>query len=64
VHSLKWSRGGKRCTFVYLERSKRRGIRVNRLATRLGRGARKWLQRDGLVRNRGFSKELLAAFQR
>lgn len=64
VHTQKWSRGGKRCTFVYLERPKRKRIRVSRLAKRLGRGARKKLQRDGVVRNRAFAEQLLAVMQR
>jgi hypothetical protein len=48
-------------TFVYVEGPDVRRISLDKLARRLGRGAKKKLQRGGLVRNRVFADELLAS---
>ena len=52
---------GKRITFVYIEGPDVRRISLDKLARRIGRGAKKRLQRGGLVRNRVFADELLAS---
>jgi hypothetical protein len=52
---------GKRVTFVYIEGPDIRRISLDKLARRLGRGAKKKLQRSGLVRNHIFADELLAS---
>jgi len=47
-------------TFIYLEHPDVRRTRLDKLARRLGYGAKKKLHRDGLVRDRGFAEKLLA----
>jgi PLD-like domain len=47
-------------TFIYLEHPDIRRIRLDKLARRLGYGAKKKLHRDGLVRDREFAEKLLA----
>jgi hypothetical protein len=47
-------------TFIYLEHPDVRRVRLDKLARRLGYGAKKKLHRDGLVRDREFAEKLLA----
>jgi len=63
---LRTHRAGTRpCTFVYLEvPSGTRRTRLDALARRLGRGAKKLLAKDGLVRNADFALALRMALQR
>jgi PLD-like domain len=61
IHVKPWSRGGKRCTFVYLELPRWRRVEVKRLAKRIGYGAQKRLRRGGRV-GADFAERLLAAF--
>ena len=61
IYTKPWPNGKKRCTFVYLERPKRRGIALERLAESIGYGAKKRLGRNGHVRH-DFAQQLLAAF--
>ena len=49
-------------TFIYLEHPDVRRIGLDKLARRLGYGAKKKLQRNGLVRNRKFAERLLASW--
>jgi hypothetical protein len=53
-HGKRWD-----TTFIYLERPDVRRISLNKLAKRLGYGAKKRLSRDGLVRDRAFAEKLL-----
>jgi hypothetical protein len=62
VHLAKWRRGTRRVTFAYYEHPKMRRLRLEKLARRIGYGAKKRLQRDGLVRNKEFAEKLLAVF--
>jgi hypothetical protein len=62
VHLKPWSRGGRNCTFVYLELPTRQRIEVKRLAKRVGHGAQKRLKRGGRLRAE-FAERLLAAFR-
>ncbi len=62
IHLAKWRRKNRRITFAYYEHPKMRRVRLERLARRIGYGAKKKLQRDGLVRNKLFAEKLLAAF--
>jgi hypothetical protein len=63
ISTRRWSNGRRSCLFVYLEVPRRRRIRVNKLANRLGRGAKKALQRGGRV-NRDFAERLREAWKR
>ena len=47
-------------TFIYLEHPDVRRTRLEKLARRLGYGAKKKLDQDGVVRDRGFVEKLLA----
>jgi hypothetical protein len=58
----KWSNGKRHLTFVYFEEPSGRRVRLERLARRLGYGAKKRLQKDGLIRHNIFAERLLAAF--
>jgi hypothetical protein len=58
IHTHRWQRNGRRVMFVYLELPKVRRIGLEKLARRLGYGAKKKLHRNGLVRNRGFAEAL------
>lgn len=58
-----WSNGRRRCTFVFLEVPKRRRVRIDKLATRLGRGAKKRLDRSGFVSS-DFADKLREAWRR
>jgi hypothetical protein len=58
IHMHRWQRNGRRVTFVYLEMPKARRISLEKLAKRLGYGAKKKLQRNGLVRDPEFSEAL------
>jgi len=49
ISTRKWKHGKRQCTFVYLEVPKRKRIRTDKLARRLGRGAIKKLRRSGSV---------------
>jgi hypothetical protein len=62
IHLAKWRRGNRRITFAYYEHPKMRRLRLEKLARRIGYGAKKRLQCDGLVRNKEFAEKLLAAF--
>jgi len=61
ISTKKWN-GKNPCTFVYLELPRRRRVTVERLAKRIGRGAKKRLSRGGKV-NRDFAERLLAAWK-
>ena len=54
IHTQRWQRNGRRVMFVYLQLPKVRRISLEKLARRLGYGAKKKLHRNGLVRNREF----------
>jgi hypothetical protein len=62
VHTRDWASKSRRATFVFIEKPKRNRMRLERLAKRLGRGAKKRLLRAGRV-NRNFVDALLAAWQ-
>jgi hypothetical protein len=47
-------------TFIYLEHPDVRRTRLDKLARRLGYGAKKKLHRGGLVQDRAFAEKLLA----
>jgi hypothetical protein len=64
VHVRRWSDGRRRVTFVFLEVPRKRCVRLNRFAHRLGRGAAKKLKRHGLVRDYAFGHQVLSAWQR
>jgi hypothetical protein len=49
-------------TFVYYEHPNKRRERLDKLARRLGYGAKKRLSRGGIVRNPALSEKLLAAW--
>lgn len=59
LYTRSWK--GKRwpVTFIYLEHPDVRRTRLDKLARRLGYGAKKKLNRDGLVRDREFAEKLL-----
>jgi hypothetical protein len=61
VHTRVWRGAERKCTFVYVELSRRNRIALARLAKRMGRGAKKRLHRGGRV-NRDFAERLLAAW--
>ena len=63
VHTRKWARGTKKCTFIYVELQKRRRMALDRLASRMGGDAKKRLERAGQV-SRNFAERLLAAWNR
>jgi PLD-like domain len=58
IHTQRWRRNERRVMFVYLEMPKVRRISLEKLARRLGYGAKKKLHRNGLVRNREFAEVL------
>ena len=60
LHTRTWKGKKWPVTFVYLERPDVRRTRLDKLARRLGYGAKKKLHRDGLVRDGGFAEKLLA----
>jgi len=62
LYTRSWK--GKRwpVTFIYLEHPDVRRTRLDKLARRLGYGAKKKLNRDGLVRDRGFAEKLLGSW--
>ena len=55
-----WKGGRYPVTFIYLEHPDVRRIRLDKLAHRLGYGAKKKLHRDGMVRDGEFADKLLA----
>ena len=58
-----WHRANKPpITFVYYEHPDKRRVRLEKLAGRLGYGAKKRLSRGGIVRNPALSEKLLAAW--
>jgi len=59
IYTRRWSGNGRRVMFVYLEMPKVRRIALEKLALRLGRGTKRKLYRNGLVRNREFAEALL-----
>jgi len=61
LNTKPWKKGSERCTFVFVEMPKRRWIRMERLAKRIGRGAQKNLRGEGKV-SRDFEERLLAAW--
>lgn len=63
VHTHNWRRGNRRVMFVYLELPKVRRVRLEKLARRLGYGAKKKLFKNGLVRNVDFAETLLGNWQ-
>lgn len=62
IHLRRWSNGKERKTFVFYEYPDLPRIRLERLARRIGYGAKKKLSRNGLVRNNAFADKLLASF--
>jgi hypothetical protein len=63
LHIRPWRSGARRTTFVYLEVPTRRRIDLEKLAKRLGRGAKKQLYRNGAVK-REFAGRLLEVLNR
>jgi len=59
IHTHNWRHGNRRIMFVYLELPMVRRIRLEKMARRLGDGAKKKLFRNGLVRNSEFAENLL-----
>jgi hypothetical protein len=59
INTHRWVRDGRGVMFIYLERPKVRRVSVGKLAKKFGRGAKKKLHRNGLVRNRDFAETLL-----
>lgn len=59
IHIRKWSGNGRHATFVYVELPDVRRVRLDKLAKRLGYGAKKKLHKNGLVRDRVFTEKLL-----
>jgi hypothetical protein len=53
------SRSGRELTFVYLELPDVRRTSLDKLAKRLGRGAKKNLRKNGIVRDEDFAEKLL-----
>jgi hypothetical protein len=64
VHTRVWRSKERRVTFIYLEHPDVRRIGLDDLARRLGQGAKKKLNRDGMVRDRKFAEKLLAHWSR
>lgn len=64
VHVRRWSDGHRRITFVFLEVPKRRRVRLDRFAHRLGPRSAKKLRRHGLIRDYTFGRQVLSAWQR
>ncbi|MHC2841727.1 phospholipase D family protein [Bradyrhizobium diazoefficiens] len=61
IHTRPWrGRDGREVTFVYLELPDVRRVSLNTLAKRLGRGAKKNLYKNGIVRDEDFAEKLLA----
>jgi hypothetical protein len=60
LYTRPWKGNRYPVTFIYLEHPDVRRTRLDKLARRLGYGAKKKLHRDGLVRDRGFAEKLLA----
>jgi hypothetical protein len=64
IYTRRWPRRGpSKCTFVYIEVPKRRRMALDRLAKRLGKDAKKRLQRGGQV-SKDFAERLLAVLNR
>jgi hypothetical protein len=62
VHTRQWSNGKQNLTFIFYEYPNLRRVRLERLARRIGYGAKKRLSGNGLIRNRAFAEKLFAAF--
>jgi hypothetical protein len=63
IHTSLWrGRDGREVTFVYLELPDVRRVSLKTLAKRLGRGAKKNLCKNGIVRNEDFAEKLLACW--
>ncbi|UPT99437.1 hypothetical protein J4G48_0015895 [Bradyrhizobium barranii subsp. apii] len=61
IHTRPWrGRDGREVTFVYLELPDVRRVSLKTLAKRLGRGAKKNLYKNGIVRDDDFAEKLLA----
>jgi hypothetical protein len=60
LYTRLWKGGRYPVTFIYLEHPDIRRVRLDKLARRLGYGAKKKLHRDGMVRDREFAEKLLA----
>lgn len=63
VHTRTWRRGERSTTFVYVETPTQRRVSLEKLAKRIGRGAKKRLTRSGQVK-REFAEKLLEAWNR
>ncbi|MHC2462435.1 hypothetical protein [Bradyrhizobium embrapense] len=58
IHTRPWrGRDGREVTFVYLELPEVRRVSLTTLAKRLGRGARKNLHKNGIVRDEVFAEK-------
>lgn len=64
LSTRKWSNGRASCTFVYLESPKLRRKNLKMVVRKLGRGAKKALQQDGLVHDREFASRLRGLWKR
>jgi len=62
LYTRAWRKKARRLTFIYLELPRVRRIRLERLARRIGYGAKKKLLRNGLVRDRDFKDTLLGGW--
>lgn len=61
LHTRVWRRrNGREVTFVYLELPDVRRVGLEKLAAHLGRGAKKNLRKNGIVRDEDFAEKLLA----
>lgn len=60
LYTRPWKGNRYPVTFIYLEHPDVRRTRLDKLARRLGYGAKKKLHRNGLVRDREFAEKLLA----
>jgi hypothetical protein len=60
IHTRPWrGRNGREVTFVYLELPDVRRVSLEKLAKRLGRGAKKNLCKNGIVHDEDFAEKLL-----
>jgi hypothetical protein len=64
LYTRTWRRKNRRATFVYYEHPDLRRIKLDKLARRLGYGARKKLSRHGLLRDPVFAEKLLGYWSR
>jgi hypothetical protein len=64
LYTRAWRRKGRLVTFVYFEHPNVRRTKFEKLARRLGYGAKKKLFRNGVVRDQAFAEKLLGSWSR